>query len=329
VNPFSFERSSDVGHALAAIGGNPAASFIAGGTEMLNWMKEGIARPTHLVDINRLPLASIELGDSVLTLGALARMSDVAAHDGVRKEFPAIAESLELSASPQLRNMASMGGNLMQRTRCPYFRAEVELPCNKRKSGSGCSARHGENRGHAIFGWNENCVATHASDVAVVLMMLDAVVQLRGTSGDRSVSLAEFYLPPRAVAEPDLAIRADELIVAIQIPRSSAARRSRYLKIRERASYEFALVSAAAAIELDGKRILSARLALGGVAHKPWRLQITEQALVGQEFSRETVMKALEQDFAAARSLEHNAFKIPLAKRAAARALEAAAEVTL
>jgi len=328
MNPFSYEAVSEVPQALARIGAVPTANFIAGGTELLNWMKEGIVRPRHLVDVNRLPLAAVDFKGSMLTIGALARMSDVAADAAVRQNFPAIAESLELSASPQLRNMASMGGNLMQRTRCPYFRAEIELPCNKRRAHSGCSAREGENRGHAIFGWNEHCVATHASDVAVVLTMLDASVQVSGPHGERSIALAEFYRAPSDVPDPDTLLGADELITAIHVPFSPATRRSRYFKIRERASYEFALVSAAAGVELEGGRIRAVRLALGGVAHKPWRLRRAEEALVGHELTRDLIIKAMDADFAEARPLRHNAFKVALARRAAARALEAAGSMS-
>jgi len=322
VTPFSYERASDVGQALAAI--HAGASFVAGGTELLNWMKEGIERPTHLVDINRLPLAAIAFDEKQLRIGALARMSDVAANPEVRSRIPAIAESLELSASPQLRNMASMGGNLMQRTRCPYFRAEVELPCNKRRANSGCSALVGENRAHAIFGWGEECVATHASDVAVVLIMLDAVVQASGPGGARSIPLSEFYRPPGAAPGADTALRPDELITSITVALSPLARRSRYLKVRERTSYEFALVSAAAAVELDGDRINAVRVALGGVAHRPWRLRNAERALAGRGLQRNEILAGLEADFAEARPLSHNAFKVEMARRAAARAIEAA-----
>ncbi len=324
MNPFSYERVNNVQQALAEIVSLPSASFVAGGTELLNWMKEGIIRSPHLVDINRLPLATIDFDGAILTIGALARMSEVASHEAVRRSFPAIAESLELSASPQLRNMASMGGNLMQRTRCPYFRAEIELPCNKRRVRSGCSALEGENRGHAIFGWNEHCVATHASDVAVVLMTLDAVVQASGPHGERSIPLAEFYQAPRDIPDPDTLLEPSELITAISVPFSPLARRSRYLKLRERASYEFALVSAGAGVELEGNRIRAIRVALGGVAHKPWRLLRAEEFLVDRELKRDAIFEALEADFAEARPLQHNGFKVGLARRAAARAIEAA-----
>jgi xanthine dehydrogenase YagS FAD-binding subunit len=321
MRPFTFERARDLGQVIAALTSDPDAVLIAGATEMLNWMKEGIAAPTRVIDINALPLGQIELGRDRLRIGALARMSDVAAHAGVRREFPAIAEALELSASPQLRNMASMGGNLLQRTRCPYFRAETALPCNKRAPGTGCAARRGENRTHAIFGWSDACVATHPSDVAVALCALDARVLVRGPDGERAIAMTELYRLPGDQPARETTLVRGEVIVAIDVPRSPAARSSRYLKVRERASYEFALVSAAAAVAMAGDRIGRAQLALGGVAHRPWRLRAAEAALAGQPLEPATLRAALERDFAAARPLEHNAFKIELARRAAVRSL--------
>jgi xanthine dehydrogenase YagS FAD-binding subunit len=328
VNPFTYERLNDVPAVIAALAGRPDARMIAGGTELLNWMKEGIDRPPHLVDINSLPLASIRVDRDVVSIGSLARLSDVAAHPGVREACPAIAEALELSASPQLRNMASMGGNLLQRTRCPYFRADANLPCNKRRPGSGCAAHRGENRTHAIFGASPDCVATHPSDLAVALAAFDAVLRIAGPEGDSTRPLADFYLPPGTTPHLETDLGTGAIITAIELPRTLPMMRSRYLKIRDRASYEFALVSAAAGIEADGSMILSARLALGGVAHKPWRLLIAERALAGQPMSRETMRAALDLEFRDARPLAQNGFKIELAARAAMRALEAAREAT-
>ena len=321
MDPFSYERVGDVETAVAAIARDPGAAFIAGGTELLNWMKERIATPRRLLDINDLPLGAVELTGSTLRLGALARMSDVAAHPEVRRRIPAVARALELSASPQLRNMASMGGNLMQRTRCPYFRADAVLPCNKRTPGSGCAARHGENRAHAIFGWSDACVATHPSDLAVALAAFDAVVHVRGAGGERTIPMGEFHRLPGETPERDTTLRQDELITAIEIPLSAATAASEYVKVRERASYEFALTSAAAGIAVAGDRIVEARLALGGVAHRPWRLRRAEQALVGVAPSRDAFRRAVEADFLDARPLEHNEFKVELAKRTALRAL--------
>lgn len=318
---FTYERVGDPLAAVTAIAGDPGACLIAGGTELLNWMKERIATPSRLLDINDLALGEIQLTPSTLHLGALARMSDVAAHPEARRRAPAIVQALELSASPQLRNMASMGGNLMQRTRCPYFRADAVLPCNKRTPGSGCAALHGENRTHAIFGWSDACVATHPSDVAVALVAFDAVVHVRGAGGERTIPIGEFHRLPGDAPERDTTLRRDELITMIEIPLSAAAACSTYVKVRERASYEFALTSAAAGLELSGGRIAEARLALGGVAHKPWRLGAAEDALRGAAVSRETLRGAVDAAFGEARALEHNTFKIELAKRTAVRAL--------
>ncbi len=321
MDPFSYERVSDAETAVAAIARDQGAAFIAGGTELLNWMKERIATPRRLLDINDLPLADVELTGSTLHLGALARMSEVASHPEVRRRIPAVARALELSASPQLRNMASMGGNLMQRTRCPYFRADAVLPCNKRTPGSGCAARHGENRGHAIFGWSDACVATHPSDLAVALAAFDAVVHVRGGDGAPTIPIGELHRLPGETPERDTTLRHDELITAIEIPLSPAAAASEYVKVRERASYEFALTSAAAGLAVAGGRIGEARLALGGVAHRPWRLRRAEQALLGVAPSRDAFRRAVEADFLDARPLEHNVFKVELAKRTAVRAL--------
>jgi xanthine dehydrogenase YagS FAD-binding subunit len=313
---------ADTPSAIAVLAADPEAACIAGGTELLNWMKDGIAAPRRLLDINDLPLAQIEAGPGGLRLGALARMSDVAAHTAVRQTYPAIAEALELSASPQLRNMASMGGNLLQRTRCPYFRAETALPCNKRRPGTGCAAREGENRGHAILGWSDACVATHPSDVAVALAALDATVQLRSPRGERTMALVDFYRLPGDTPEHDTVLAHDELITAIDVPASPLTSQSHYLKVRERSSYEFALVSAAVALTLDAGRIQQARIALGGVAPKPWRLTAAESAFRGLPLERAALRRAIDGAFGEARPLVHNAFKVEIAKRTVVRALE-------
>ena len=319
--PFTYQRAVDTQSVIAALAA-PEAACIAGGTELLNWMKDGIAAPRRLIDINALPLDDIEAGPGGLRLGALARMSDVAAHPAVRRAYPAIAEALELSASPQLRNMASMGGNLMQRTRCPYFRAETALPCNKRRPGTGCAAREGENRGHAIFGWSDACVATHPSDVAVALAALEATVHVLGPRGARAMPVVDFYRLPDDGPEQDTVLAHDELITAIDVPASPLTGRSHYLKVRERSSYEFALVSAAVALAMDGKHIQQARIALGGVAPRPWRLTAAEGALIGAPLERDALRRAVESAFGAARPLAHNGFKVELARRTVVRALE-------
>lgn len=325
MEPFNFEKATNEAAAVSILASDPDAAFVAGGTELLNWMKEGIEEYRHIVDINSLPLGLISYGPGGLHLGALSRMSDVASHPDVRRNYPAISEALELSASPQLRNMASVGGNILQRTRCPYFRAETSLPCNKRVPGTGCAAIHGENRTHAIFGWSESCVATHPSDLAVALTALDASVAVWGQNGERKIPITEFYVLPEDHPERETTLERGELITAISIPASDVSRRSHYLKIRERTSYEFALVSAAVEVQLDNqKRISKARIALGGVAPRPWRLSSAENSMIGSTLETSSLRKALEDSFKEARPLEQNAFKVELAKRTVVRALQTA-----
>jgi xanthine dehydrogenase YagS FAD-binding subunit len=290
-------------------------------------MKDRVTLPERLLDINRLPdMAQIELlSDGGLRIGALARMSDVAADSKVRSRFPVIAESLLFAASGQLRNMATVGGNIMQRTRCPYFRDEDDLPCNKRRPGSGCSARFGLNRNHAIFGWSDDCVATHPSDLAVALAALDANVLVRGPGGKRSIPFTEFHLLPGNTPERDNVLERGDLIVAIEVPARNEGHASHYFKLRDRQSYEFALVSAAAAVTAERRRIGLARIAMGGVAHTPWRLTAAESALRGVSLDDTGALEtAIAASFAEARPLAHNAFKIELAQRVALRALETA-----
>ncbi|MGE0238435.1 MAG: xanthine dehydrogenase family protein subunit M [Parvibaculaceae bacterium] len=320
MQPFAYERATTLPAAIAALT-DDAAMPLAGGTELINWMKDGIAAPGLLVDIGGLPgLDRIEADASGLTLGALARMSDVAAHAAVRRDYPAISEALLASASPQIRNMATIGGNLLQRNRCPYFRAEVELPCNLRKAGSGCAARAGEDRFAAIFGWDKDCIAPHASDLAVALSAFDATVHVEGAHGAHHVALADFY-----GAAGETALRAGEIITAIHVPASAAARRSLYLKIRERRSYEFALVSVAVGLAVDKGRIRDARLALGGVAPKPWRLHDAEKALPGVALADDDALRrAFAADFAGARAGRRNGFKAELALNAAIKAIRTA-----
>lgn len=326
MQPFSYYRAATVEDALAVMQRERAAQVVAGGTEIVNWMKDGIAMPSVLVDINQVPdLDAIEFTRDGLHIGALARMSDVAAHPEVQSNFPAIAEALHKSASQQLRNMASMGGNVLQRTRCPYFRADVELACNKRSPGSGCSALDGYDRTAAIFGWSEHCIATHPSDVAVALVALDATVDLRSASGaERTIALSEFFALPGDTPDRDNVLQHDELIVRMTVPASAVARHSWYLKVRERTSYEFALVSVAAGLHLEADgRIADARIALGGVAHRPWRLGAAERALRGASpTDRLAVRAAIDAAFAEARPRRGNVFKVELARRAVVRTLE-------
>ena len=327
MHSFALSRAEDPAIAIAAHAQDPRLAFIAGGTDLLGLMKDRAALPECLLDINRLPdMARIEgLADGGLGIGALARMSDVAADAEVRRRFPVIAEALLFAASGQLRNMASMGGNIMQRTRCAYFRDEDDLPCNKRRPGSGCAALHGLNRNHAIFGWSDACVATNPSDVAVALAALDATVVVRGPAGERRIPFADFHRLPGDTPERDNALGRGDLIVSIEVPACAEGRASHYLKIRDRQSYEFALVSAAAAVATDGRNIRSARLALGGVAHKPWRLTAAETALCAVSLDDiDALRSAIATPFTEARPLSHNAFKVELAQRVALRALQTA-----
>jgi xanthine dehydrogenase YagS FAD-binding subunit len=329
MHPFGYSKASDLAGAITAHARDRQLAFIAGGTDLLGLMKDRAALPDRLLDINDLPgLARIEsLSDGGLRIGALVRMSDAAAHMEIRQRFPVIAEALLLSASGQLRNMATIGGNLLQRTRCPYFRDEDGLACNKRRPGSGCSAIEGVNRNHAIFGWSADCVATHPSDVAVALAALDATVIVRGVAGERSIPFGEFHRLPGTTAERDTVIERGDLILAVEVPASAEAHASHYVKVRDRESYEFALVSAAAAVAVAGGRMQSVRLALGGVAHKPWRLGAAEIALRGASLGDPHALElAIATSFADARPLRRNSFKIQLAQRAALRALQIAGE---
>jgi xanthine dehydrogenase YagS FAD-binding subunit len=327
MQPFTIATTTDPAAAVAMHAHHPGMAFIAGGTDLIGLMKDGAATPERLLDINLLPrLAEIEvLQDGGLRIGALTRLSDVAANARVRQRFPMISEALLLSASGQLRNMASIGGNIMQRTRCAYFRDADNLPCNKRQPGSGCSARHGLNRNHAIFGWSDACVAVNPSDLAVALAALDATVRVRGRHGEYAIPFADFHRLPGDTPEQDTVLGRGDLIVAIEIPASIQNSASHYLKVRDRQSYEFAVVSAAGVVALDGERIRSVRLAMGGVAHKPWRLSAAEQALVGVSLDDGDRLKsAIALSFVEARPLTHNAFKVELAQRCALRTLQTA-----
>jgi xanthine dehydrogenase YagS FAD-binding subunit len=304
----------------AAAGAGAESAFIAGGTNLVDLMKIDVMDPKELVDINQLPMRGVSLDNDKLNIGALERMAYVAERPEIEEHFPVISQALLKSASAQLRNMASIGGNLMQRTRCSYFR-DVVMPCNKRVPGSGCPAFAGENRMHAILGVSNACCATHPSDLAVALVALDASVNLRGPKGIRSVKLDDFYLLPENAPDREHAIEAGELITGVTVPHTDWYRRSAYLKIRDRESYEFALCSAAVALDLDGLKIRAARIAAGGVGTKPWRLPEVEQALTGQKASQETFEKAAEVATNGARPLGQNGFKITLLKRTLTRAL--------
>ncbi len=329
MHPFTLSTAQDLAAAAAAHARDPGVMFIAGGTDLIGLMKDHVVEPARLLDINHLPdLDWIEpMSDGGLTIGALARMSDVAIDMSVRQRAPMISEALLFSASTQLRNMASMGGNLMQRTRCAYFRDVDGAPCNKRSPGSGCSARHGVNRNHAIFGWSDACVATNPSDVAVALSALDCTVRVRGEQGVRTVPIDDFYRLPGSTPDRDTNLGRGDVIIGLEVPFRREARRSRYLKVRDRQSYEFALVSVAVGLDLDGRTIRSARLAMGGVSHKPWRLTAAEQALAGVDLDDDARLRdAIARSFTDARPLEQNAFKAELAKRAVLRALQTAGD---
>ncbi|WP_028620762.1 FAD binding domain-containing protein [Pseudomonas sp. Ant30-3] len=323
MNPFQYSKPDSVQSAVDLAG--PTSRFIAGGTNLLDLMKENIARPEHLIDITSLPLRDVTETDSGgVMIGALVSNADLAWHPLIEQRYPLLSQAILAGASPQLRNMASTGGNLLQRTRCYYF-YDANVPCNKREPGSGCPARDGLNRIHAILGASAQCVATHPSDMCVALAALGAVVHVQGPAGARTIEFADFHRLPGDSPERDNQLADDELITAVELPAAGFAANSHYLKIRDRASYAFALVSVAAALEISGSVIGEARLALGGVAHKPWRDLDVEKWLVGKSVSEETFAAAADALLQNAEPLEHNAFKVKLARRAIVRALSEAA----
>jgi xanthine dehydrogenase YagS FAD-binding subunit len=326
MNRFDYQRAASITEAVAAAQGG--AVLLAGGTNLLDLMKGDVMRPARLVDISRLPGLDeiVILPDGGMRIGALVRNGDLAHHEEFASLFPAVAEALLSGASAQLRNAATVGGNLMQRTRCAYF-YDPASACNKRTPGAGCDARGGDTRLHAVLGWSEHCIATHPSDFCVPLAAFDAVVEIEGPQGRREVALEEFHLLPGATPARETVLAAGELIVAVRLPAAAAkfAPHARYLKIRERTSYAFAVVSAVAGLVLDGNRIVEARLALGGVALKPWRAREAEAALVGREVGQAAFADAAMTALAGATPSGENAFKIELARRLAARALREAA----
>ncbi|MDB6147086.1 MAG: FAD-binding molybdopterin dehydrogenase [Spartobacteria bacterium] len=324
MNPFAYSRANDPQQAVADISAKPQAKFLGGGTNLIDLMKMGVETPAQLIDINRLPLAEVEeLADGKgVRIGALARNSEVAAHDLIKSRYPVLSEAFLSGASPQLRNMATVGGNLLQRTRCYYFYDPAFPQCNKRTPGSGCGALEGFNRIHAILGQSEQCIATHPSDMCVALTALEAVVRVRGPKGEREIKFADFHRLPGNTPDRDTNLGHDELIIAVDLPPLHFATRSHYLKVRDRASYAFALVSVAAVLDLDSsKKIKAVRLALGGVAHKPWRASQAEKELVGKNADEKTFRAAAEAELAGAKGYKYNSFKIELAKRAIVRAL--------
>src|SRR5918998_1765405 len=285
MRPFKYTRASEPGAAAGAVGANPSAKFLAGGTNLLDLMKEDVERPAELVDITRLKLAEIKPARGGVSIGALATNTETANHPFIRQNYPLLTQAIVAGASGQLRNMATNGGNLLQRTRCQYF-YDTAMPCNKREPGSGCGAREGLNRIHAILGWSEKCVATYPGDMANALYALDAVVRVRGANGrERTIPVNEFHRLPGDTPERDNNLAHGELIVAIELPKSDFASNSYYLKVRDRASYAFALVSVAAALQLEGGNVRQARVVLGSVAHKPWRSLEAERVLAGKAAS--------------------------------------------
>jgi xanthine dehydrogenase YagS FAD-binding subunit len=324
MNSFAYTRAGDVATAISEMAKDGAAKFIAGGTNLLDLMKENVERPSRLIDITRLPLNRIEaMQNGGLRIGALVTNTDVAYHEQVETRYPLLSKAILAGASPQLRNMATMGGNLMQRTRCYYF-YDTATPCNKREPGTGCAAIDGFNRIHAILGTSKHCIAIHPSDMCVALAALEAVVRVTGKEGDRAIPFADFHRLPGDTPQMDTNLGADEMITAVDLPAIGFAAHHTYLKVRDRASYAFALVSVAAALDMDGDSIKEARLALGGVAHKPWRDTEAEAMLIGQRATTENFQTVADSIVREAKGFAHNSFKIELAKRAVVRALRQA-----
>ncbi len=327
MNSFSYMRASDVADAVSEASKNSAAKFIAGGTNLIDLMKEHVTRPSRLIDITHLPLNRIEdAADGGLRLGALVTNADTAYNQQVEKRYPLLSRAILSGASPQLRNMATNGGNLLQRTRCYYF-YDTATPCNKREPGTGCSAIEGFNRMHAVLGTSDQCIAVHPSDMCVALSALEAVVRVTGRDGDRAIPFADFHRLPGDTPDIDSNLHGDEIITSIDLPAKGFPDHYAYLKVRDRHSYAFALVSVAAALEMSGDTIREARLALGGVAHKPWRNREAEALLNGKAATKENFQTVAEAIMRDAKGFGHNTFKIELAKRAIVRALKHAAQM--
>jgi xanthine dehydrogenase YagS FAD-binding subunit len=323
---FQYARANDIADAVRLIAADQTAKFIAGGTNLIDLMKADVERPSHLIDISRLPLRKVEeTPDGGLRIGALVPNSDLAYHPLIERRYPVLSSAILAGASQQLRNMASTGGNLLQRTRCLYF-YDTATPCNKREPGSGCSAVDGLNRNCAILGTSEACIATHPSDMCVALAALDAKVQVAGPGGERAIALNDFHRLPGNTPQLDTNLHPNEIVTAVELPAQGFAQNYSYLKIRDRLSYAFALVSVAAALELENGTIRQARIALGGVAHKPWRNPAAEAALHGEPATQTIFTKAANFLLRDARGFAHNAFKIELARRSIVRALTQAAQ---
>ncbi len=322
---FSYTRVDDVATAVREIASSGAARFIAGGTNLIDLMKENVERPNRLIDITHLPLGDIRPGaDGGLRLGALVTNSEAAYNEEVERRYPLLSRAFLSGASPQLRNVATVGGNLLQRTRCCYF-YDIATRCNKREPGAGCSARKGLNRAHAILGTSGHCIAVHPSDMCVALAALEAVVHVIGPKGERSIPIGDFHRLPGDTPHLETNLGPDEIITAVDLPKKGFARNHCYLKIRDRAAFAFSLVSVAAALEMEGERISEVRIALGGVAHKPWRDRNAEALLLGRRPDAQNFRKAADALLKDAQAFAHNGFKIELARRAIVRALGLAA----
>jgi xanthine dehydrogenase YagS FAD-binding subunit len=325
---FEYTRAGDIAEAVRCAASDPRAKFIAGGTNLIDLMKENVERPARLIDITHLPLNSLEeTPGGGLKIGALVPNTDLAYHPVIEARYPVLALAILSGASQQLRNMASTGGNLLQRTRCMYF-YDTATPCSKREPGSGCSAIDGINKQHAILGASEACIATHPSDMCIALAALAAIVHVRGPSGERSIAFTDFHRLPGKTPERDTNLGPAEIVTAVELPPKGFARHYTYLKLRERLSYAFALVSVAAALEMDGETVREARLALGGVAHKPWRDPAAEALLNGRAATPANFAKAADMLLRDAKGCGHNDFKIPMARNAIVRALTQAAQGT-
>jgi len=309
---FDYVKSSSVKSAIDAFNKDASSQFIAGGTNLVDLMKRGVTSPQKLIDITGLPLKNIELKNDVIRIGALALNSEVAQHELIVKKLPLLSQALKAGASPQLRNMATVGGNILQRTRCTYF-YDTAMPCNKREPGSGCGALKGYNRMHAIFGASENCIAVHPSDMCVALAALDATVVVSNAKTERKIAFRDFHRLPGTTPQKDNNLIRGEMITAIEVPQNAFAKNYLYTKIRDRASYAFALVSVAAAMDLKNNIIHDARLAMGGVAHKPWRLTAAENFLKGKQASVQNFRQAASIAMKDAKGYGHNNFKLKLA----------------
>ena len=321
MQPFAYHRATSLADAMAR-GAAPGAAYLAGGTNLVDLMRMGVARPAEVIDITGIAeLRNVRLERGALHFGALAPMAETAALPALLERAPALAQSLALAASPQLRNMATLGGNILQRTRCHYFRDVAVAECNKRQPGSGCAALGGVNRNHAVLGTSDACIATMPSDWAVALMAFDASIEVAGPGGRRAIPAGQFF---RAFGEDPAAentLAHGEIVTGITVPASAALRRSTYLKVRDRASYAFALASAAVGLEMAGGEVRAVRIALGGVASKPWRAEAAERALVGQRLTEATATRAARIAFEGARPQHDNAFKIELGQRTVVQAL--------